>query len=57
MHTSHWGLIGLVIQIAAVAMSPIAGHTIDPNTLNVSMGFTILITVLDWAKRNFTGTH
>ena len=53
--TSHAGLLALGAQVLATVMSPICGHTIDPSTLDASMGFTMVITAIDWIKRHYTG--
>ena len=54
--TSHAGLLALGAQVLATMISPICGHTIDPSTLDVSMGFTMVITTIDWIKRHYSTT-
>ena len=56
LRTSHAGIIALAAQISAALLSPVCGHTVDPATLDVSMGFTIMITAVDWIKRHYSGT-
>lgn len=54
--TSHAGILALGAQMLATVISPICGHSIDPGTLDVSMGFTMVITAIDWIKRHYSGT-
>ena len=53
--TSHAGLLALGGQVLAAVLSPICGHSIDPSALDASMGFTMVITALDWVKRHYSG--
>lgn len=53
--TSHAGLLALGGQIAAAALGPVCGHPVDPTSLDMGMGFTIGMTLLDWINRHRSG--
>ncbi len=56
LRTSHAAILSLPLQILAAALSPIAGHTIDPATVDFTMVFTVIIAIADWLKRHYAPT-
>ena len=52
-HTSHAALLAMGGSLLAAVISPICGHTVDPNIFTVSTGFSIVLASLDWADRHF----